>query len=173
MPKWTCLWVIFQFPVWKWDFLCVDRLLIFVFSPFPPPFFYFPSLCPRLSRAAGYDVGAGRAWLEDLSDKWGKMDIFFLLFSFTVHFASIQNTGLSSASSVILILNRSPGCSDPFHPCFCSDPSAHMGNTVTRPQIMSRCLWGSFRFTLRFFSFGSRPVCDRGGRWHIWLISEC
>lgn len=80
---------------------------MFVFSPLPL-LFYFSSLCPRLSRAAGYDVGAGRAWLEDLSDKWGKMDIFFLLFSFTVHFASIQNTGLSNASSIILILNRSP-----------------------------------------------------------------
>lgn len=156
----------------KMGLLCVDRLLIFVFSPLPL-LFYFSSVCPRLSRAAGYDVGAGRAWLEDLSDKWGKMDIFFLLFSFTVHFASIQNTGVSDAPSVILILNRSPGCSGPFHPCFCSDPSAHMGNTVTRPQIMSRCLRGSFRFTLRFFSFASCPVCDRGGRWHIWLISEC
>lgn len=71
---------------------------MFVFSPFLSfSFFYFSSLCPRLSRAAGYDVGAWRAWLEDLSDEWGEMDIF----CFAVQFAAIQKTGPSAASSII------------------------------------------------------------------------
>lgn len=73
--------------------------------------------------------------MEDLSYKWGKEGNFQIS-------ASFQNTRLSAASmtSIILIQNGSNGCSDLFHPCFCSDPSAHMGNTVTWTQIMSQGL---------------------------------
>lgn len=153
-------------------FVCwqITNLCVFTLSP---PFFIF--LLSVLASVVLLDTTSvlGELGWKTYPINGVRWTFSFLLFSFTVHFASIQNTGLNNASSVILILNRSPGCSDPFHPCFCSDPSAHMGNTVTRPQIMSQCLWGSFCFTLRFFSFGSRPVCDRGGRWHIWLISEC
>lgn len=90
-------------------FVCWQITNVCVFAPSPPS--------PRLSCAAGYDVRARRAWMEDLSYKRGKEGNFQIS-------ASFQDTRLSAASmtSIILILNGSNGCSDLFHPCFCSDP---------------------------------------------------
>lgn len=86
--KWTCIWLIFQFPVWKWDFFVCWQITNVCHFPL-----YFSGHC---SCAAGYHISAWRARMEDLSYKWGKEGSFWFLPLVLLSSASIN--------SIILIL---------------------------------------------------------------------
>lgn len=64
VSKQICLWVIFQFPrgkvfaCWRITYVCVSPLIF-------------------LSYTAGHDICAWRAWMEDISYKWGKEGNFW------------------------------------------------------------------------------------------------
>lgn len=114
----------------------------------------------HFSRAAGYDVCARGAGMEDVSYKWGKEEnfrffsplfcllwLFFLKVRIWCHIYRLNS-----------ILGTGEAAGGLIRPCVGWCPSFLMRNVVTWKQIMSHGLVGSFNYALRLLHLGSCHV---------------